>query len=155
VKIHLSYDNLESARSGYQNIDYIAENDSVMVGDIKNLDWLVDDGEAEEIIADDVLGHFPAAQVDDVLDNWLRKLSKGGYLTIITADLKEVARSILAEKITTDQANQLLFGKQDNQWRVKKSAFCLSQLVEVLTNRNYKVVKRRVQSMMAVVTIQR
>jgi len=158
VKVNLLIDNPGDVRSGYVNIDPLApENDpdGRLKGDVGNLDHAVDGGEAEEILALEVLDYFPGHQADDILANWLSKLAHGGRLTISVVDVKEVARAVCSNNLSIDDINELLHGKQEKPWQFRKSAYTLSQLVEVLSNQGYKVLARRVQNYRALVTVER
>jgi len=53
------------------------------------------DGAAQEIWAYDVLEHFPQAQGNAVLDEWVRLLAVGGILHVKAPDLEALARFIL------------------------------------------------------------
>lgn len=146
MKLNLHMESPGDERSGYVNIDASQSAD---------IDGFVDDGEASEIVALDVLDYFPGPDVDDILNKWLKKLAHGGVLTLSVVDLREVSRAILAGSISLVDANELLFGKQEKDWQFKKSAFTLSQLAEVLETLGYKVLAKRVQNFRAVVTVQR
>lgn len=158
MKVNLLLDSPGDVRSGYVNIDQFAKpNDSAgrIQGDVSNLDQYVDTGEATEIIALDILHHFGPNDADTVLSNWLSKLAHGGKLTFSVVDYKEVARGILANTLSADDVNELLHGTQDPAWKGHRSSFTLSDLVQVLQNRGFRVLSKRVQSYRAILTVQR
>jgi type II secretory pathway component PulK len=69
--------------------------------------------------------------------------------------VKEVARAVLANTLSAEDVDELLHGKQEKDWQLRKSSFSLKQLADVLEARGYKVLARRVQNYRAVVTVQR
>lgn len=158
MKINLLLDNTGDVRSGYINIDPFApDNDAAgrLKGDISNLDHVVDDGEAIEIIALEVLDYFPGHQADAILTNWLKKLARSGRLTLSVVDVREVARAICANEMSPEDINEHLHGKQEKPWQYRKSAYTLTQIAEVLGNLGYKILARRVQNFRAVITVER
>lgn len=158
MKLNLLLDNGADLRSGFINVDPIApENDEQgrLKSDVSNLDDVCCDNEADEIVALDILDYYPGGAADKILSNWLRKLKHGGKLTFSVVDYREVARAVLANSISPDDVNELLYGKQEKKWQFKKGAFTLQQLVEVLSNMDYKVLSKRVQNYRAVITVER
>jgi hypothetical protein len=158
VKINLLIDNPGDLRSGYLNVDAVAPDgctDGRVKGDLSNLDEFVDDGEATEIVALDVLDCFPGADASTVLSRWCSKLAHGGTLTVSVVDVREVARGVLANTLSPDDTNELLHGKQEKPWQHRKAAYSLAHLAGVFTSHGYRVLAKRVQNYRAVITIQR
>ena len=158
MKVNLLIDNPGDVRSGYLNIDPIAEPGDVngrIKGDIGNLSEHVDAGEADEIVALDILDYFPTNTVDIVLNNWLTRLRHGGRLTMSVVDIREVARGVLAGNLSPNDYNELLYGKQEQPWQFKKSIYTLNQIAEVLANLGFKILSKRIQNLRAVITIER
>lgn len=159
VKVNLLLDNPGDCRSGHLNLDPFApdidDHSGRVKGDVFNLDAFVDDGEAEEIVALDILDYFPANEVDDILQNWLRKLARGGKLTIGVVDVREISRAILHNKLTYDEIGELLYGKQEFAWQYKRSGYTLFQLVAVFEGLGYRILSRRVHNYRAIVTVER
>ena len=54
----------------------------------------VDDGEADEVRAIDVLPYFPEEESANLLMSWIKKLRHGGHLIIGALDIYEVAPEI-------------------------------------------------------------
>lgn len=153
MKLNILMDDPGGVRSGYVNVDpFVQEGDrSRSWADPRNLSAVADPGECEEVVALGVLDCYPADAVDGVLDHWLSLLAHGGRLTVSVTDLREVARGFLAGAIGLDEANSLLHGGA-----VKKaSALDLLSLAEVLENKGYKILHKRVVNRRAVVTCER
>jgi SAM-dependent methyltransferase len=83
----------DDRRSGYVNVDLRPEVADV-VCDVRTLPWA--DGEVDEILAEDLLEHFPADQTADVLAEWHRVLRQGGLLTVKCPNMYQLARAIVA-----------------------------------------------------------
>jgi hypothetical protein len=123
----------QDLRGGYLNVDPFAEPDSdKVVGSVTNLDALVHDAQADEIIALDILDFLPACDVDATLEHWVSKLRHGGTVTIGGLDLHEVARRFHLGQIDLDAANQLIHGRQRFPWEYRKSTLALSVLISKL-----------------------
>ena len=62
-----------------------------ILGSVDNLDPYCDKDESvEEIVAFDIVEHFDRNTIKDVLNNWLRKLGKGGLLVVRTPDFDRI-----------------------------------------------------------------
>lgn len=80
-------------RDGFVNVDLRPEVADV-VADVRSLSLWADES-VDEIHADDVLEHFPAAQTQAILREWRRVLVPGGTLTIRCPNLHALALSIV------------------------------------------------------------
>ena len=135
----------EDYREGYVNVDVRA----LPLLDIK---WRVDDlGEyvrdqsAEEILALDVLEHFPVGEVSEALDEWVRMLAPGGVLQIKVPDLDILAKTLhdyhdnpVEVRCMVDR----LYGGQDYPQNFHQSGFNLALLKQLLEKeRGLKIVK--------------
>jgi hypothetical protein len=156
MKVNLLLDNPGDIRSGYRNIDPFANDIDIRVsGTLDNLSDHVEANEAEEIVANDILDTFPLSDADRVLDNWLSRLAHGGKLTISVVDLRSVSREVLANSISIQDANELLYGRQNAPHFQKKSVFTLQQLATTLEGKGYKLLRRQVENNRVVVTVER
>lgn len=138
----------EGARAGFVNVSPFAteETDELKIGDPTfNLDKLVDDAEATEIIANDVIDYLPASIVMDVLDHWVGKLRHGGRLVIGGTDLYEVCKGFTTYALDVHQANAHLHGHAaDNPQYIKKITLTALGLSNFLATLGLKIVKKRV-----------
>jgi hypothetical protein len=133
MNVNLLLDNPGDVRSGYLNIDNFAQpNDKYgrIPGDVFSLS-LIDDGELTELIVLDILDYVPACKLDEVLENWLRKLGHGGTITVSVVDIREVSRAIFNNRLSIDDANELIHGKQEKEWQFKKIVVILRAVVSV------------------------
>lgn len=120
MKIHLTY-NCNLWRAGYTNIDRFQCDEHQTAGDVSNLDWVVDNGEATEIIAYDVIDHFFNQYVPGVVEHWISKLAPNGTLTIVSTDLYQLVNKIYNRQVSLRDANALIFGAGMDSQRVSTS----------------------------------
>jgi hypothetical protein len=138
------------ARDGYTNIDPFPSADPRKVrGDIRNLTE-VDDGEAEEIIAIDVLDRFTLPDTEKVITHWISKLKHGGELTIGFTDLIELAKAIANRSVNLDQANQILFGS-GQAWEQKRTALAVVPVCNMLRSKGLNITLKRSQAFKAII----
>lgn len=144
MKINLLL-NGDGIRSGYLNLDPLADpNDSMKTqGDICNLDEYVDDAEADEIIATDIIDFLPTNDLESVLSHWLSKLRHGGSIVVGGVDIREVARGLLNQRLTLNQANMLLYGGQQSPHDYRKTTLTLQKLLEIFQQLGFKVIQKR------------
>lgn len=156
MRINLLIDNPKDVRNGYLNIDPFATGaDSRLQANLSDLDRIVCNGEALEIVASDILGYFPAQQVDEVMAHWIGKLAHGGTIAITEIDLKEIGKKYLANVLSLNEANDLIHGLQTQPWQLRKSSFTLQVLVEVMQNLGLKILTKRIQNNRATIVAQR
>jgi predicted SAM-dependent methyltransferase len=96
------------------------ETDDVKIADVKNIDRFVCDGEAEEIVALDVLDYLVLYEVTKVIGHWVQKLKIGGTLIIGGTDMTLVCKSFAEGDIDLETANKMLHGIQTQPHLVKR-----------------------------------
>jgi predicted SAM-dependent methyltransferase len=136
MKLNLGCGN--DIRSGYLNIDRLppgqAPQDVYRQGDIKSLDWLVEEGVVDEIVALDCLEYLPINDVKQALINWAQKLTVGGILKILVPDCHAIAKSFAQGQFNLQEYSQMIFGmqeKEDNRLSIIDAATLLSTLQEI------------------------
>lgn len=93
------------------------------------------DIEADEIVAIQVLEHFPQAEVVKVLRKWYLRLKKGGHLLLSVPDLH---RSLLLED---NFAIRLVYGSQKNKHSYHLSGFTKNTLSAYLSIAGFKKIE--------------
>lgn len=106
-------------------------------------------GEATEIVCDDVLDRFPPGKLYEVLTHWVSKLAHGASLTIIVVDAKELARGLLEQSLDMQAYNELSHGLNGPP---RLAAVTLQDVVSMLQSHGLKVMKKRTVDYRAVVT---
>lgn len=125
-------------RSGYINIDRFPQGqlsqDVYRQGDIASLDWLTEDGVADEIVALNCLEYLPTKVVKQALINWVKKISVGGILKIMVPDCHAIAKAFSQGQFNLQEYSQMILGTQegsDNRLSVIDVATLLSTLKEI------------------------
>lgn len=134
--------------SGHVNIDpWAKDGDTEKIkGNIDNLDYLCEDGECTSIIATDVISYFPAIEVANVLENWVRKLRHKGSIIIGGADINELSKAFFQKQLDLVTVNILLFGEQKEPWQYKKNILNHYDLTNALEKLGLKIIKKRLSN---------
>jgi hypothetical protein len=155
MKVNLLYKS-NNLLSGFINIDPFSSKEDIesnkkIQGNIGDLDWVVEDSECTQIIAEDVLNYFAGPEVDQVIENWVRKLRHKGTIIIGGVDLFEVCRGIDGRYIDLVNANILLYGEDGE----KKSILSSIDLSKALRNLGLKIIKNRCNSYKYIIEAER
>lgn len=136
MKLNLGCGN--DIRSGYINIDLMPQRqtspDTYRQGDIQSLDWLVEDGSVEEIVAIDSLEYLPTEVIKTALMNWAQKLSPGGTLKLLVPDCHAIAKAFAIGQFSLQQYSNMILGTQkdnDNRLSVIDASTLLCMLQEL------------------------
>jgi hypothetical protein len=145
MKIQLLYGHGD-VMSGYTHVNPFntAPTDGDCCCDVDKLDDIVDDGEATEILAMDVIDYLSIPDVNNVIRHWVSKLAHGGRIIIGGTDLYEVCKAFANYSITITETNYLLHGEQTEPHFTKKVNFTSLGLSEYLTKElGLKLIKCR------------
>ena len=144
MKINLLYGHGDQLQ-GYITIHPFAveETDSVRIDDVRNLDRVVEDAEATEIIAADVIDYLGLDEVNPALDHWIKKLRHGGTIIIGGCDSYDAAKALVQYEVDLETFNMLIHGTKDAPHLFKKTCLTLPGLVEYLEQHGLKVIKKR------------
>lgn len=145
MKINLLL-NSNNIRSGYLNIDpYALPGDPDKIhGSLVDLDEYVEDGEAVDFLALDIIDYIPSNSVNDVITGWLKKIRHGGTITIGGIDLREVAHAILHHQINLTEANILLYGAQRAPWDYRKATLTIQHVIQALKEQGMKLERKQI-----------
>lgn len=102
---------------------------------VDNLDEFIDDGEIEELVADNCLTKFTLEEFDAIVDNWTRKLCVGGILSIWDIDIK-----ILSKLFIKDILNLIDYNKF---FVVNKSGITILELEKMLRLKGFKILEKQ------------
>lgn len=146
MKLNLILDNPNAVLSGYTNIDPFAdENDKKRIkNDVSNLDNIVDDSECEEIRAVEVIEYYQRPDMDRMLSHWIKKLKRGGILTVIDVDLYNACRLYAAQAIDTKIINELLHGMQEKNWDYRKVNISLEDVQKYLESKSMSILSSKI-----------
>jgi hypothetical protein len=118
-----------------------------------NLDKYVDNGEAEEILIEDILPCFPYTMLYSVIDKWLAKLSIGGKIIIIEDDINILLNEYSSGRINNDEINKRLFSI--NEIIHKSSCPSMFAIIEFLRSKGLKILKQKIDNTSVIVEAQR
>lgn len=143
MKINLLLGN-NDLRSGYINVDPLAsgEDRQRYKADWTNLDDLCCAGEAQEIVALEVLNYLGRDAADKVLAHWVSRLGHGGTLTVSVIDPNRIARALISGELSEQDANGLLYGQQSQPWQCRKLAYSLATLSDKMRQLGLQVLKQ-------------
>ena len=156
MKINLLYGHGDLLQS-HINIHPFAleETDNLKIGDIRNLDRVVADAEATEIIAADVIDYLGLDDINPTIDHWIKKLRHQGTLIIGGCDSYDAAKALVQYEIDLETFNMLIHGTQDAPHLFKKTCLTLPGLVDYLEQHGLKIIKKRRNGLNYVVEAQR
>jgi len=130
--------------SGYLNVDpHIYGVDGVSTGDVTNLDGYVNDSEATEILALDILDFLPLGIAGKALHNWVQKLRHGGKIVVGGTDIGLVCMMFSKKELDLTELNKIVHGEQTKGWDFKASHLSMPELVELLEGLGLKILKKR------------
>ena len=129
MKVYLHH-NHEDVLSGYNNI-CLGETDDRCA----EIDVVIDDAEAIEIIANNVLEYVPQSEVIEFLTKIVNKLQHGGTLIITGVDAYTAAKDFVSYKISIEYFNALLHGGQEGGEKTKHTTLTLHGMVNFLQTR--------------------
>jgi predicted SAM-dependent methyltransferase len=108
LKLHLGCG--PDYKEGYTNVDIRAEVRADLHADVRQLP--LEDAAVDEILARNILEHFPAAETVSVLQEWRRVLRPDGVLTIIVPDIHYWTQQYLNHIIKSDDFVYRMYGGQ-------------------------------------------
>jgi len=120
-----------SELSGYVNLK---------LEDLENIDEIVDDAEAKEILCFDTLRLLPYDQVGQVLLKLVQKIRIGGTIAISDIDSYELSRHYVYGQIDGKEMNDILHG----QGSPVRSSLTIDSISSFLVDCNLKITKKRV-----------
>ena len=115
--------------SGYHNIDASSG------GDIVKMEG-VEDSEATEIIASDVINFTHIGSINDLLSGWIKKLRHGGRIVLGGVEIDEVCKAFVSKAIDINQFNKII-----HEGRV--SQITCADLEKILIKHGLTVTKKR------------
>jgi hypothetical protein len=156
MKLNLLYGHGDHLQE-YININPFAleETDNTRIADVKQLDSIVEDAEATEIIAADVVDYLSMEEINKALDHWISKMRHGARLVIGGCDSYDAAKALVQFEIDLETFNLLVHGTQDQPHLFKKMCLTLSGLCDYLEEKGLKIIKKRRNGLNYVVEAQR
>lgn len=142
MKINLVINNENAAIKNYTNISPILDTKGFNKGNVHNLDWVADNASVTHLIADDVLSRFTFPEVNGILQNWLSKIALNGSITIRGIDFEEVARALVLEQVTIQEAAKLIYGDQKGPEDIRCSSMSILDIVAYLEQYGLQITRK-------------
>tara|TARA_R110000824_G_scaffold177357_6_gene356711 strand:+ start:4308 stop:4769 length:462 start_codon:yes stop_codon:yes gene_type:complete len=140
MKVNLLYGG--SSISGYTNVDHLGLAEGAYHGNVCDLTEFVDDSEAIEILAVDVINFFNKNNILSIIDHWVSKLRHGGKIIIGAADAHCICKSFCEYDITIAEINSMLYGEEEPY--IRKNAITMMSLAYYLeSNHGLKIIKKQ------------
>lgn len=119
-------------RDTYINIDILDTIEGVdIVADVKNLLFIQKES-VEEILAYDLLEHFPFSETTAILKNWISKLKKDGKIIVRVPDLEKISKKVVDGTLPIFEAQRLIYGGQDYEFNFHFAGFTSGMLEGLL-----------------------
>lgn len=118
-------------RNTYINVDILDFPELDLQCDIKDLHQVIPASSMDEILAYDILEHFPFSETKQLLADWICWLAPGGKIIVRTPDMERLSDSLLTNKLPLWEMQRLVYGGQEYEFNFHKAGFT-SQYLEGL-----------------------
>jgi hypothetical protein len=142
----------DDIRAGYRNLDCFPEvlnknqsfsQEKEYCENIQNLDSVCEDGEAEEIIALDVIDYIDIRNKQNVMDHWIKKVAIDGRIVIGGIEIKEVARNIYLDRLDLEESINLLYGDPNFPFGNRKGCLSSEIISNLLQSRGLRIISKK------------
>ncbi len=110
-------------RNTHINVDILDLPDLDLRCDILDLPLYLKKNHFKEILAYDVLEHFPFSQTTKLLTDWVSWLAPEGKIIVRVPDMEKLAHALIEKKIPSWEVGRLIYGGQDYEFNFHKSFF--------------------------------
>ncbi len=143
MKINIILSNAgEAYRQGYENINLLTQQD---------LSCIADNGEAEEVLALNVLDYLPYPNIANIVSHFVSKLAHKGKLIIQVVDTLEVCKALANRSITMGEAATLLYGEQSEPWNFRKAPFTIVDLVALFQSKGLRILRKHTEAFQSLI----
>lgn len=147
MKFRLGIDNQEI--SGYTLISPIKGQNPISLSD-----W-IDDGEANEIIVDNILEFVPVEQLMPFIKALVSKLKRGGTATIVSNDINILCEKFIRGELNVIQFNKIIFGEKNFAWNFRLSAVSLADINDICKLLQVNILERRLNDYQFIIKVER
>ncbi|MFN3531093.1 MAG: glycosyltransferase [Candidatus Brocadia sp.] len=117
-------------RQGYVNIDQRRIKGVNQIADVSNLPYKSES--VVEVLANDVIEHFPREQTEAVLNEWIRVLRPGGILKIQCPDVRTLANGLISNVIPVNEFSRRIYGGQNYGGNFHYAGFDIPEMKRML-----------------------
>lgn len=146
-KVRLAFDDFEL--NGYELITPLKGQNPVKINNY------LDDGEADEIICDNILEYVPISNLMEFIKALSGKVKHEGTITFVGQDLMIISEAYIRGEIDILSLNKTLFGLANHAWNFKLSCVTLSDVNEICGQLGLKVLERKLNNTEFVIKVQR
>ena len=128
---------------GYANIDIRPECKPGLACDTRKLPY--EDNTVDELVAFDLIEHFPRKETESVLREWCRVMKPGAELRLQLPDLEKHAELVLIHKADAENSlgiARLIYGEQDHDFNFHLAGFTFVSLRVLLEKAGFKNVRK-------------
>jgi hypothetical protein len=119
------------------------------------LNEYIDDGEASEIILENILEYIPSEQILNFFKSLSAKLSHGGTCTIISKDIIILAEAFTRGEISIIDFNKILFGNKTHAWDFRISTITLADINDICKSLGLSILERKITGYDFIIKVQR
>jgi hypothetical protein len=141
-KLKLNLECGQHYRNGYTNIvsggfdtNLIHDGLSIVPGHYNNLDPIVGENKAEEIIFNPPLNTIHPTELPKSIKHWIDKLSTGGILKLWALDIRLIGKEAYDGGLTLANIHEAVFGKNNEM----KSVLDTSTVIEAMRHSGCKI----------------
>lgn len=120
--------------------------DYIWINNLATLDIVCSDGEATEIIIDDILSTYSLKEVPLVLSKLISKLKRGGTIVLYFVDIEIMAKMLTLGSINFEMFNDTLTGIQPI-----KTFLETDFVVDILNKNNVKITKTHFKTFTSII----
>ena len=117
-------------KQGYINIDQRWIKGVNQVADVSHLPYK--DESVTEVLANDVIEHFPRERTEMVLKEWIRVLRPEGILKIQCPDVRTLAYGLVYNQIPTHEFSRRIYGGQEYNGNFHYAGFDIPEMKRIL-----------------------
>ena len=116
--------------------------DSLWVNSPNSLNIIADDGEATEIMVDDILHSFSLKEVENILQLIASKIKKGGKLILYLTDIELLSHMLTTGSITFNDFNDCFF----HSGQSIKSFISSDFIFDILNRLGFKINQKQIKN---------
>jgi len=120
--------------------------DYIWINNLATLDIVCSDGEATEIIIDDILSTYSLKEVPSVLSKLISKLKRGGTIVLYFVDIEIMAKMLTLGSINFEMFNDALTGIQPI-----KTFLETDFVVDILNKNNVRITKTHFKTFTSII----
>ncbi|MDY6844797.1 MAG: glycosyltransferase, partial [Thermodesulfobacteriota bacterium] len=117
-------------RDGFVNIDRRKIDGVDLITDVSNLPY--HDESVREIVAHDIIEHFPRGETEKVLTEWTRVLKQNGILKIQCPNVRDLSYALVSHQIPVKEFARRIYGGQEYDGNFHHTGFDIPEMKRVL-----------------------